>query len=664
MFRRVLIANRGEIACRVIATCRRLGIHTIAVYSEADRHARHVRLADEAYPVGPAPAARSYLDVERVVDVARRSRAEAVHPGYGFLSENTEFAAACAAAGIVFVGPGPEAIRRMGLKHEAKAIAEAAGVPVVPGYHGEDLSPARLAREAARIGYPLLVKAVAGGGGKGMRIVRSQAGLEEALLAAGSEAATSFRDGRVLLEKFIERPRHIEVQVFGDTRGSHVHLFERECSIQRRYQKIIEESPSPFLTPDSRERITAAAVRAAAAVGYVNAGTVEFMVGQDGAFYFLEMNTRLQVEHPVTEAVTGLDLVEWQLRVAAGEPLPAEQDRLTHRGHALEARIYSEDPGRSFLPSTGRIERFAFPPEDAGWRVDRGVEDGDTVTVHYDPMIAKVIASGADRDSAIDRMRRCLARTVVFGPAANLGLLRRIVAHPDFRAGRMDTGYLDRHLEEVLTPPAMPGEAALLVVADHVLRELSSGAAARLAPHSPWSSGDAWRLGGLGQVTLGLTVPTFMRLRARRRGDLVQVTGDGLEARAAVVPGEHDSVSVEMPSGGVETTLVAYGRRMVITDEETHEIEWVDPWPFESAADDVDSHPASPLPGRVVELHVAAGQSVEAGDALATIEGMKMQHTVRAGRDGVVTRINVSEGDLVEAEAILCDIDTREAGDG
>jgi len=664
MFRRVLIANRGEIACRVIATCRRLGIHTIAIYSEADRHARHVRLADEAHPVGAAPASESYLDVERVVAVACQARADAVHPGYGFLSENTEFAAACAAAGIVFIGPGADAIRRMGLKHEAKSLAEAAGVPVVPGYHGDDLSPGTLAREAERIGYPLLVKAVAGGGGKGMRVVRSPTGLTEAVTAAAREAATSFKDGRILLEKFIERPRHIEVQVFGDTHGAHVHLFERECSIQRRYQKIIEESPSPFLTPDARERITAAAVRAAAAVGYVNAGTVEFVVAPDGEFYFLEMNTRLQVEHPVTEAVTGLDLVEWQLRVAAGERLPLEQDRIAQCGHAIEARVYSEDPRRGFLPATGRIERFAFPPEDAGWRVDRGVEDGDTVTVHYDPMVAKVIASGADRDAAIERMRQCLARTAVFGPASNLDLLRRIVAHPDFRAGAMDTGYLDRHLDDVLGAQPAPGDAVLAAAADHALRSLAAEARASLAARSPWSSGDAWRLGGLGQVTLGLAAPDFKRLRARRRASLVELSGDGLELRAAVVPGEHDSVSVCIGDAQHELTLVAHGHHMVITDEATHEMAWVDPWPFESVSDDLDSHPASPLPGRVVELHVSAGQRVEAGDALAVVEGMKMQHTVRAGRDGIVTRVNVAAGDLVEAEAILCDIDTREPAAG
>jgi 3-methylcrotonyl-CoA carboxylase alpha subunit len=659
MFRRVLIANRGEIACRVIATCRRLGIHTIALFSEADRHARHVRLADEAHLVGPSPASESYLDIGRVIDVARASGAEAVHPGYGFLSENTEFAAACAAAGIVFIGPGPDAIRSMGLKHEAKALAETAGVPVVPGYQGEDTSAATLTREAGRIGFPLLVKAVAGGGGKGMRVVRSPAELAEAVAAAGREAATSFRDGRILLERFVERPRHIEVQVFGDSQGHCVHLFERECSIQRRYQKIIEESPSPFVTPALRERITAAAVRVAAAVGYVNAGTVEFIVGPEGDFYFLEMNTRLQVEHPVTECVTGLDLVEWQLRVAAGEPLPLAQEQLLQQGHAIEARVYSEDPQRGFLPAVGRVERFAFPPGDASWRVDTGIDDGDRVEVHYDPMIAKVIASGPDRRAAIARLRQSLARTVVFGPACNLGLLRRIVSHPDFESGQMDTGYLDRHIDEMLIAPPAPGPAALLATAHYALE--ANAAEARLShpPGSPWAWGDGWQAGGLGGTTIGLATPAFMRIRARRDGASVAVLAEGIEARGIVTPGEHDTVGVAGPGIDAELTLVGHGRRVVVTDTTTHDIRLVHPWPFTTSADEADTHPASPLPGRVVALHVAEGQDVAAGDALAVVEGMKMQHTIRAGRAGRVDRVRVGEGELVDADAVLFEITPR-----
>jgi 3-methylcrotonyl-CoA carboxylase alpha subunit len=655
MFRRVLIANRGEIACRVIATCRRLGIHTIAVYSEADLHARHVRLADEAHLVGPPPARESYLDAARILAVARHSRAEAVHPGYGFLAENADFAAACAAAGIVFVGPPPEVIRRMGLKHEAKAAAVAAGIPVVPGYYGEAGDPAALAGEATRIGFPLLVKAVAGGGGKGMRVVRDAGELAEAVTAAGREAASAFGDGRVMIERFLARPRHVEVQVFGDRHGNHVHLFERECSVQRRYQKIVEESPSPILDTGLRQAMTQAAVRMAAAVGYVNAGTVEFVVDESRRFYFLEVNTRLQVEHPVTEAVTGLDLVEWQLRVAAGEPLPLPQDAIRCAGHAIEARVYSEDPERGFLPSTGRIERFAHPPEEEGFRLDRGVDDGDRVEAHYDPMIAKLIAFGPDRPAALARLRRALSRCAVFGPRSNLLLLRRIAAHPDFAAGAMDTGYLDRQLSGVLAAPAPLGPAGLLATAQYALERLAriSGA----SPDDPWAQADAWQAGGLGGVTLGLATPQFLRLRARHDGDALEVLAGGQRWRARVAAGEHDTVSVTGDAVNQEVTLVAHGPQLVVTEEHSHELQLVDAWPFEADAAEADAHPASPLPGRVVVLHVREGDVVTAGTALAVVEGMKMQHTVRATRDGRIGRLRVSEGEQVEAETVLCDIE-------
>ncbi len=658
MFRRVLVANRGEIACRIMATCRRLGIHSIAVHSEADRHDRHVRLADEAHLVGPAPANQSYLDIDRVLDAARRSGADAIHPGYGFLSENAEFAAACEAAGIVFIGPSADAIRLMGLKHEAKAIAETAGVPVVPGYHGADISAERLAREADRIGYPVLVKAVAGGGGKGMRVVRNPGELAEAVETAAGEAHASFRDGRILLERFVERPRHIEVQVVGDQHGSHVHLYERECSIQRRYQKIIEESPSPFVTPELRALMTDAALRVAAAVGYVNAGTVEFVVGEDRGFYFLEMNTRLQVEHPVTEAVTGQDLVEWQLRIAAGEPVPLPQERIDAHGHAVEARVYSEDPQRGFLPSTGRIAHFAFPSEDAGWRVDRGVEDGDVVTVHYDPMIAKVIATDSDRPAALSRLRQALARTAVIGPRTNLALLRRIAAHPDFEAGSMDTGYLDRHLGEFLTAPPVPGPAALLAAADYALRSMAGAAQRADSPASPWACGDAWQVAGLGQVTLGLATPGFRRFRARRIGAELELEGDDTSMCAQVTAAEHDIVEVLSKDLHAEVVRVGFGPRLLVTDTHTHEIDLVHPWPFEQAADEAETHPASPLPGRVVSLSIAEGQRVEAGTRLAVVEGMKMQHVLRAARAGRVVRVLVAEGDLIEADTVLCEIGT------
>jgi 3-methylcrotonyl-CoA carboxylase alpha subunit len=433
-----------------------------------------------------------------------------------------------------------------------------------------------------------------------------------------------------------------------------VHLFERECSIQRRYQKIIEESPSPFLDAALREEMTGAAVRMAAAVGYVNAGTVEFVVDESRRFYFLEVNTRLQVEHPVTEAVTGLDLVEWQLRVAAGEPLPLQQDSIRCAGHAIEARVYSEDPERGFLPSTGRIERFAFPPEEDGFRVDRGVDDGDRVEVHYDPMIAKLVAFGADRAAAIARLRRALARSAVFGPRSNLALLRRIAAHPDFATGAMDTGYLDRHLAEVLAAPRPIGPAGLLAAAHYALERLATEGAGAA---DPWGCADAWQAGGLGGVTLGLACPGFQRLRAQRDGLRLTVAMEAGRWQARVAAGEHDTVAVEGSEHAREVTLVGHGRRLVVTeDDNSHELELVDAWPFESGATEADAHPVSPLPGRVVALHIREGQALTAGTALAVIEGMKMQHTVRATRDGRVGRLRVAEGDQVEAEAVLCDI--------
>ncbi len=650
---RLLIANRGEIACRVIRTCRRLGIHAIAVHSDADRGAMHVRLADEARAIGPAPARESYLNVEAILAAARDSRADAIHPGYGFLSENAAFAEACTAAGIVFVGPPAAAMRAMGLKHEAKTLVSAAGVPIVPGYMGEDQSPARLTAEAARVGYPLLVKAVAGGGGKGMRVVRAAAELDEAVRGARGEAESAFGDGRLMLERFLERPRHVEVQVFGDSHGGCVHLFERECSVQRRYQKIIEESPSPFIDAPTRAAMTAAAVRAAKAVGYVNAGTIEFIVDAGGAFYFMEMNTRLQVEHPVTEAVTGLDLVEWQLRIAAGKRLPLAQEEIRQRGHAIEARIYSEDPRRGFLPSVGRVRRFAHPPEDAGWRIDTGIAEGDHITVHYDPMIAKVIAAGPDRASALSTLRHRLDRTAVFGVANNLPLLRAIAAHPAFAAGDVDTGFVDRELAD-LTADRAPRTEALLLAARLALDERRSG---RSDAASPWGRGDGWRSSGPAEQSIGLRTPAHRRWRARREGDTIEVTSEGLVLKGRVLPLADDRFAVDTGQGPRELELVRDRERLQVIGDVADEITLAPAWPFERSTEDADAHPASPLPGRVVELRVKVGDAVERGDVLAVVEGMKMQHAIRAGRAGRVANVLARAGELVEAETVLFDID-------
>jgi len=652
MIRRLLIANRGEIACRIIRSCRRLGVHTIAVHSEADRGARHVRLADQSACIGPPPARDSYLDAAAVIAAARATRADAIHPGYGFLSENADFAGACAAAGILFVGPAPAAIRAMGLKHEAKALASAAGVAIVPGYMGDDQSGARLAREAARIGFPLLVKAVAGGGGKGMRIVRAAGELAEAIAGARGEAESAFGDGRLMLERFLERPRHIEVQVFGDATGACLHLFERECSVQRRYQKIIEESPSPFIDASKRTAMTAAAVRVAQAVGYVNAGTVEFIVGADGEFYFMEMNTRLQVEHPVTEFVTGLDLVEWQLRVSAGERLPLAQEQVRQRGHAIEARLYSEDPRRGFLPSVGTVERFVHPPQEVNWRVDSGIDDGDAVSVHYDPMIAKVIAGGADRGEALARLSRALDRTAIFGVASNLPLLRAIARHPDFAAGNVDTGFVDRELE-ALTRESAPSPEALALAAAVALADR----AAASATPGPWSLADAWRPGGAGAQSIGLRTPAFRRLRASQDGEHLAIDADGTRLAARVQELDDGRFRVDAGAGERELELMRHGDRLQVVGDAAEEFTIAGAWPHERGVEDSDAHPASPLPGRVVDLRAKPGDTVAKGDVLAVVEGMKMQHAIRAGRAGRVTQVLARAGELVEAEAVLFDIE-------
>ncbi|MFZ9126108.1 MAG: biotin carboxylase N-terminal domain-containing protein [Steroidobacteraceae bacterium] len=652
MIRRLLIANRGEIACRIVATCRRLGIHSIAVYSEADRGARHVRLADEAHLIGPATASESYLNGQRIIEAALASGADAVHPGYGFLSEHAGFARSCAASGLVFVGPAPETIRLMGLKQEAKALAAEAGVDVLPGYYGEDMSPGRLATEAERVGFPLLVKAVAGGGGRGMRIVRGPEALSEALAEAGREALASFGDGRVMLERFIERPRHIEVQVFGDAHGQVVHLFDRECSVQRRHQKVIEEAPAPGLAPALRGGLADAAVRVARAARYVNAGTVEFVVAPDGRFYFLEMNTRLQVEHPVTEQVTGLDLVEWQLRVAAGEPLPRGQDALSLTGHAIEVRLCSEDPNKGFLPSTGLITQWVTPPAEATWRVEQGVESGDRITPFYDSLAAKLVASGRDRAEALSRLQRGLDETAVFGVSTNLALLRRVCAHPDFAAVAVDTTWLDRHLEALTAPPATPDPHLLLALADWCLP---------LGPevgqdHSPWAMSDGWRLDGVGRRTAALEGNPGLRLVIQRRSHRLEVVVDSLRLVGEVQEGHRGLRRVTCAGETRDVFLCGHGAQVALGGTAGGPWRLGSPWPLPASSAEAERNPTSPLPGRVVAVQARLGEEVMAGQALAVVEGMKIQHTVRAGLAGRITRSYVAEGDAVEAEQVLFEI--------
>ncbi|HET6724687.1 MAG TPA: acetyl/propionyl/methylcrotonyl-CoA carboxylase subunit alpha [Gammaproteobacteria bacterium] len=659
MFNKILIANRGEIACRVIETCRRLGVRTVAVYSEADAGARHVHLADEACLIGPARAADSYLNAARVIEAARSSGAEAIHPGYGFLSENADFARAVTDAGMAFIGPKAETIEVMGSKSRAKALMEDADVPVVPGYHGEKQDAAFLKKEAEKIGWPLMIKAVAGGGGKGMRIVRKAAEFAAALEGAKREARGAFGDDQVLLEKYVEQPRHIEMQIFGDSHGNAVHLFERECTLQRRYQKVVEETPSPFLDDATREKMAVAAVNAAQAVGYVNAGTIEFIVGADRNFYFMEMNTRLQVEHPVTEMTTGLDLVEWQLRVAAGEPLPREQSSIAQHGHAIEVRLYAENAARGFLPATGRIERFIHPDTGAHFRVDTGVGDGDEISIHYDPMIAKLSVWDHDRPAAIRRLREALSRTAVFGLVTNLDLLQGIATHPAFATGDFDTGFIEAELDLLLRTPA-PSPAALAAASAWVLD--------RLAPHNdanPWSKRDGWRLNGSAGMTLNFHGAGETAVRVAGTAESFGLcTGEQEHSASARAEGGGAwSVTVD---GRIERAWILGHHRTVhiAIGDERHALTWVDPLAASAAAANEDTRPISPMPGRVVAVHVTEGDTVEPGQALLVLEGMKMEYTLKAAAGGSIAKLLCAEGDMVEAEAPLVEIDAAAAENG
>jgi 3-methylcrotonyl-CoA carboxylase alpha subunit len=665
MFTKILIANRGEIACRVIKTARRMGIRTVAVYSAADATARHVRLADEAVLIGPAPARESYLVAERILDAAKKTGAQAVHPGYGFLSENEAFAEACAAAGIAFIGPPVAAISAMGSKSAAKSLMEKAGVPLVPGYHGDKQDAAFLEQEAGRIGYPVLIKASAGGGGKGMRIVGKAADFAAALASCKREAASSFADDKVLIEKYLVRPRHIEIQVFGDTQGNCVYLCERDCSVQRRHQKVLEEAPAPGMTAERRAAMGKAAVEAAKAVGYVGAGTVEFIAEQDGRFYFMEMNTRLQVEHPVTEMITGLDLVEWQLRVAAGEPLPLEQEQLGLRGHALEARIYAEDPDKGFLPSTGRLIHLAPPAESLNVRIDTGVEEGDEITPHYDPMIAKLIVWDADRERALARMLQSLAQYRVVGVSSNVDFLSRLVACPAFANADLDTGLIERE-RAFLFPEGVeaPAEVFLVAALAELLREEEGARTAAVAgadPHSPWHLRDGWRLNASHRRAL-----LFRHGETEKAVSVGYVRGgyalelDGIATPARGERTGHSMLRIELGGMRLPATVIASGeKRHVFLHGRAWQLACVDPLYHAGEGVGEGGGLAAPMPGKVISLIAQPGSAVAQGAPLLILEAMKMEHTIAAPAKGTLKAFRYGVGDSVAEGAELVDFEAE-----
>ncbi|MHA1599303.1 MAG: acetyl-CoA carboxylase biotin carboxylase subunit [Alphaproteobacteria bacterium] len=663
MFDKILIANRGEIACRVMRTARRLGVRTVAVYSAADADAAHVAAADEAYPIGLAPADESYLNGEAIIVVAKRVGAQAVHPGYGFLSENADFAEACAAAGLVFIGPPPSAIRTMGSKIAAKALMESAGVPLVPGYHGDDQDPAVLARAAEAAGFPIVIKASAGGGGKGMRVVHRAGDFDAALESAKREAKAAFGDDRMLIETYLARPRHIEVQVFADTRGNTVHLFERDCSIQRRHQKVLEEAPAPGLTARQRARMGAAAVAAANACGYVGAGTVEFIC-EGKHFYFMEMNTRLQVEHPVTELITGQDLVEWQLHIALGEPLPLKQNKIAVSGHAIEVRIYAEDPERDFLPATGRLIHLRLPDAMEHVRIDAGVREGDEVSIHYDPMIAKLIVWGDDRVGAVIRLRAALAATEIVGLANNVGFLAAMAGHPAFATGEIDTGFIEHHRQDLLPPLGPASDDALALACLAVLLRRRQAAAERALrssePHSPWNDSRGWRL----------NVETHSRLEFRDgERDVTVVVHYRADGYALDLPGGQIEVDGEIGASGALRAVLG-GRRVtaavidhagdmvVIIAGVSRRLRLADP--LDAVADEPASggRMTAPMPGKVVKVHVSPGQDVLRGAPLMVLEAMKMEHAIAAPSAGRVAAVHYAAGDVVEEGVVLLTLET------
>jgi 3-methylcrotonyl-CoA carboxylase alpha subunit len=671
MFSKILIANRGEIACRIIRTTRHLGIATVAVYSEADRGAMHVALADEAIFIGPAAARESYLDGAKIIEAAHHCGAQAIHPGYGFLSENADFADSCASAGVVFIGPPAAAIRAMGDKAQAKSLMEKAGVPLLPGYHGGDQDPATLEEKASAIGYPVLIKPVAGGGGKGMKIASQPEEFAAVLASAKREALSAFSDGRVLIEKYFSRTRHIEVQVFADARQNFVHLFDRDCSIQRRYQKIIEEAPAPNLSYALRQAMREAALSAARTIGYTGAGTVEFLLSpDDGAFYFLEMNTRLQVEHPVTEMITGIDLVAWQIRVAAGGTLPLRQEEIGSRGHAIEARLYAEDPARDFLPQSGRIARLDFPEPGAHVRVDTGVRAGDVIPIDYDPMIAKLIVWDDDREAAVRRLSAALTETRVAGFAANVDFLRAIVAQEAFREASLDTGFIERHGGDLLALPKPAGNEIMAMAVIGLLCERAASTqrqAERSAdPWSPWNSQTGWRLNENAQETLRLREirpggggDHSIEITFLREGWRLDLPGGGFfHASGTLAP--DGALTADLDGHRLKGVFVRSGQEISVFRGASlgHRFVLASPAAGTARGGEAPGRLTAPMPGRIAALLVEPGALVKANQPVLVLEAMKMEHLLTAPRSGIVKAFTFKLGSQVAEGVELVTFET------
>jgi 3-methylcrotonyl-CoA carboxylase alpha subunit len=660
MFKKILIANRGEIACRVISTLKKMGITSVAVYSDADRHARHVTLADEAYYIGASRPDESYLKADDLLALAKKKNIDAIHPGYGFLSENSHFAQACSEAKITFIGPSADCIEKMGAKDAAKALMEAANVPVVPGYHGENQAPEHLQKQAEKVGFPLLIKAVSGGGGKGMRVVNKAAEFAKLLDSVKREAMNAFADDRILLERYISKPRHIEFQIFGDCHENYVHLHERECSLQRRHQKIIEETPSPFLDEKTRQAMGIAAVNAARAIRYSGAGTIEFIVGEDRSFYFMEMNTRLQVEHPVTEMVSGQDLVEWQIRVAAGQALPLKQEQIPRTGHSFEARLYAENPNNQFLPSTGKLQHLRFPTSDKNLRIETGVEQGDSISVFYDPMIAKLVVWGEDRETARERLLNALGETGIIGVENNIAFLGTLATHPDFIENKIDTQYIDKKLDRLLADSEveLPENVLLAATVKRLIegKQLVKEMAATSADgNSPWFDTTGWRPNGQSQRSLFFNYEETDEIE-------VKVTEND-EHFIFHLDDDLDVIAESLANDVIRLQINGSWERFIVLRHETSLlISWKNRWyaltemnPFEPdlSTMSANSNIIAPMPGKLLKVLVANGDAVFEGQPLAIIEAMKMEHTLNAPFDGEIDQVFYSEDDFVEADATL-----------